>query len=116
HQVRGELHAREPKVQRAAQGAHEHGLAEARLALEQDVAARDQRDEHGAHQRLLADDQLGQLGFDVDRQLLEPFWLHGRLDLSCPHLDRSLKYCCTSCLCCSGMSARSTWLSALFLY
>jgi len=54
HQVRGELDAAEPHVERERQRPDEQRLGGARHALEQDVAAREQADEHLERRRLLS--------------------------------------------------------------
>ena len=53
HQVRGELDAHEPHVERERERAHEQRLGRAGNALEQDVPAREQADEHFERRRVL---------------------------------------------------------------
>ena len=56
HQVRGELDPAVLEVERVGQGPDQHRLAEARHALQQDVAAGQQGDHDAAYDGLLADD------------------------------------------------------------
>ena len=58
HEVGRELDAAKIEIQRARERLHQLGLAEARHAFEQDVAARDDRREHPLDHALLADDDL----------------------------------------------------------
>jgi len=62
HQVGGELNAAEMQVQGLAQGADEHGLADAGYALQQRVAAGQQAAHHLLDHLVHADDDLGDLG------------------------------------------------------
>ena len=62
HQVGGELHPLGLDVERGGQGAHEQRLGDAGHALEQDVAAAEQRHEQAGDGGVLADDGLGHLG------------------------------------------------------
>ena len=64
HQVRRELDPAERAVDDVGDGPHEHRLAEARDALEQDVAVGEQAGERLADERGLADDDLADLAFD----------------------------------------------------
>src|SRR5690606_22089064 len=56
HQVRRELDTAVLKMERIGERAHEHRLAEARHAFEEDVPAGQQRDHHSTDYGLLADD------------------------------------------------------------
>ena len=56
HEVRGELQALERASQHVGDGLDGERLGEARDALEQHVAAGEQRDDHALEHRLLADD------------------------------------------------------------
>ena len=64
HQVGRELDAAERAVERLGQRAHQRGLAQAGHAFEQRVAAGEQRDQHLAHQRPLADDHFADFVLD----------------------------------------------------
>ena len=64
HQVGRELDAAVLQLQRASDGAHQQGLAQARQAFEQDVAARQQRDGDAAHDQVLADDDARHLALE----------------------------------------------------
>jgi len=70
HEIGGELNAPEFEPDSAREGARERGLGGARRAFEQDVAARQHRDQHEVDGRLLADHGLADLGADRPRQLL----------------------------------------------
>src|SRR5260370_11898092 len=74
HQVGRELDSGKGQVEGLPERAHEHRLAKAGYALEQDMAARDQG-YHGVAQELfLADDQARQLGFGFVRELRYLLW------------------------------------------
>ena len=90
HQVGRELDPGEAQVERLAERADEHRLAQARHALEEDVAARDQRDDSVAQQLLLADDQPAELGFEAGRQLRDLLRVDARLlcDHEAPRLEK----------------------------
>ena len=64
HQVGRELHALRVERQGGGQRAHQQRLRDAGHALEQHVAAREQRDDQAADGRLLADDGLAHLRTD----------------------------------------------------
>ena len=61
HQVGRELDARELQVQRLGQRPHQHGLAQARHAFQQRMAARDHADQHMVNHIILPDDDLAHL-------------------------------------------------------
>src|SRR5690606_3924906 len=56
HEIGGELHAAELQVERGGEGADHERLRRAGDALEQDVASRQQRDEHRLERVFLTDD------------------------------------------------------------
>ncbi len=62
HQVRGELDPLGVQVERGGQGAHEQRLRDAGHALQEHVAAAEQRHHDPADHRVLADDGLAHLG------------------------------------------------------
>ena len=64
-----ELDAREARVDGAGQAAHGQRLGQARHALEQHVAAGQQADQQARHHRLLADEDLADLGDDLVTEL-----------------------------------------------
>ena len=61
HEVGRELDARERRVDRLGERAHEHRLAEAGHAFEQRVAAAEQAHEHALDDLFLADDHRADL-------------------------------------------------------
>ena len=61
HQVRRELHPLEVEVERLRQGLDQQGLGHARHALQQDVAAHQQRGDQAGQRALLADHDLADL-------------------------------------------------------
>jgi hypothetical protein len=61
HQVRCELDAREGQAHGLGQAAHEHGLAQARHALEQRVGAGQHAGDHAVDDQTLADDDATDL-------------------------------------------------------
>ena len=78
-QVRGELDAREVEVEHLPERLHRERLGETRHALDQQVAAAEQRHHHPLDERLLADDHLADL---VDRRLHQDRLLaHGLVQL-----------------------------------
>ena len=109
--VAGPLVRPERHLAQHVQRAHQHGLAQARDAFEQDVPARDHGRQHQPDQLGLADHQLSKLGFDAEGELLEAFRLHPLRFGGGRQLLRSWKYWLTSSRSCSGISWRSTWLS-----
>ena len=79
HQVGRELDAVELQVQRLGERADERGLAEARHAFEQRVAADEQAREHAVDDLLVADDRLADLR--LDRAVVAAERIGRRLDL-----------------------------------
>ena len=65
HQVRRELDAREREVEATGQGADQEGLPQARDPFEQDVPAREERDEHLVHDLVVTDDDLVDLALQL---------------------------------------------------
>jgi hypothetical protein len=61
HEVGRELDAREREVDGVGQRAHQHGFAQAGHALEERVAAGEERHHHALDDRLVADDDLAHL-------------------------------------------------------
>ena len=74
HQVGRELDPREREVEALRQRPDEQRLAEARDALEQDVPAREERDEHVVDDLVVADDDLVDLLFEPPVTLDEGFY------------------------------------------
>ena len=62
HQVGGELNAPEASVERLGERTHQQRLAQAGYALDQDVAACQQRDQHLIDDGALTNQRLGHLG------------------------------------------------------
>jgi hypothetical protein len=88
-QVGGELDARELQVEGLAQRLHGEGLGEAGDALDQQVAAAEQRHHHALDEGLLPDDDLADL---VDRGLdLERLLANGLVELD--DVDLGLCHC-----------------------
>src|SRR5260370_4411263 len=79
HQVGRELDSGKGQVEGLPERAHEHRLAKAGYALEQDMAARDQGYHGVAQEVFLADDQARQLGFEIARELRYLLWVRARL-------------------------------------
>jgi len=77
HQIRRELHAVELQVQHRAEGADQHGLAQAGHAFEQRMAADEQAGQHTVNDLGVADDDLADLAHDPVVSLAE------LLDRSC---------------------------------
>ena len=67
HEVRGELDAPELRVERVGEGPDRQGLGEARHALEEQVPAGQECDEHALEHRVLADDDTPDLEEDSFR-------------------------------------------------
>src|SRR5260370_1674653 len=79
HEVGRELDSGKGQVEGLPERAHEHRLAKAGYALEQDMAARDQGYHGVAQEVFLADDQARQLGFEIVRELRYLLWVRARL-------------------------------------
>src|SRR5690606_9706365 len=116
HQVGRELNARELQVQDVGNRVHELRLAEAGNALEQHVAAGEQRRQRAIDHLVVADDAAGDLLLDVRELLLEGFNLsvERRRHGSCFLLPRgpwAVKYFLTTSRSDSG-TAPSCWADA----
>ena len=74
-EVRGELDARERAVHGLRDGLHEQGLGQSGDALEQQVAVRDEREQHAVDELFLTGDDasdLGAEGADECRSIRNP--------------------------------------------
>ena len=94
-QVGGELDAREAAVDRAGQRLGEERLADARVVLDDDVAAGQQRDDAGLDDLVLAEDDRRDVGGDAVRpvrDLLQLALAEGRL-AACLHFHVAPQSC-----------------------
>ena len=104
HQVGGELHALEVQLQRRGERAHQQRLGDARHALEQDVAAAQQRDHQAADHGVLTDDGLGDLGAQRQQRVARRRCAVVRLR-GLPMAGVGLSHDCATCLSMSSSCA-----------
>ena len=76
HQVGRELDAGEPHAQDLREGPRSQGLGQAGVVLEEDVAVREEPDEHELERVALPDDSSLDLVEDLLRELVHAFELH----------------------------------------
>src|SRR6185369_17571874 len=74
HQIGGELDAPEIEAECRGEAVRDQGLGRAGRPFQQDMAAREQRDEHQLDGRLLPDDGLADFGADALRKRLNLFY------------------------------------------